>query len=571
MYAIPRIFVMGATYKGFQMWYCDPDTLENLQRGPRFELCIVKVSDWLASKTQSSTTIDQVITDWESKGVDHRDISGLFLSSYYDGSEVIQYSNMLALCPIAINNVLNTTGRACKVKLVAANGYYAVSTQSINNNRWSFGSGSAESFRLYNKDGIYYATESLTAYGNGRVVFLMIKDSNFDGVLQVGMKHRWCSVSASDSENNPHYGVALETGSGVSASAEWCAWFNSITPFIPPSNDPYAPTDERSSKPGGGHGNLDGTGDNINVPNLPTLSAVDTGLITLFNPSLGELRSLASYLWSSSFDLETFKKMFADPIDSLLGLSIVPVAVPNGGSSNLVIGNITTSVSMNKAASQYVEVNCGSITVNEYWGAYLDYDPYTKSEIYLPYIGTHAISTDDIMGKTVEVVYHVDILSGACTAFIKCDNSVIYEFIGQCSSSIPITGKDWTNVINGVISAASAIGTMVATGGATAPSALGTIASAATNVLKPNVEKSGSMSGTGGMLGVQTPYLIVTRPLQAIPYRQNEYMGYPSFITVDIAELSGYTEFEHIHLENVIATDDEIQEIEQLLKTGVFF
>lgn len=356
---------------------------------------------------------------------------------------------------------------------------------------------------------------------------------------------------------------------------------DSIEDFDPepsPEPDPYDPGGD--SGPGGGEGDFDGTGDDIEIPTLPTLSATDTGFITLFNPSLAQLRQLAGYMWSS-LDLNAFRKIFADPMDCILGLSIVPVAIPNGSTQPVKVGNISTGVSMTVAASQYVEVDCGSLNVNEYWGAYLDYDPYTKAEIYLPYIGTHPLAVDDIMKKTVTVKYHVDILSGACTAFVKCGGSVLYEFIGQCSSSIPVTGNDWTNVINGVLSIAGAIGTMVATGGLSAPisagtaaSALagaGTIASTAINTMKPSVEKSGAMAGTGGMLAVQTPYLILTRPRQALPAGQSAFMGYPSFMNEYLGMISGYTEVESVHLTGIPATDAELQEIETLLMKGVIF
>lgn len=345
------------------------------------------------------------------------------------------------------------------------------------------------------------------------------------------------------------------------------AFWDGVTPEQL-STDPYTPGGE--SDTGGGTGNFDGTGDNIDIPSLPTLSAVDTGFITLFNPSAGELRSLANYMWNNSlFDLDAWKKIFANPMDAILGLSIVPVAVPNGGQSTVTVGNISTGVSMNKAATQYVAVDCGTLNVNEYWGAYLDYDPYTKAEIYLPYIGTHPLAVDDIMGKAVHVVYHVDVLSGACCAFVKCGSSVLYTFVGQCAASIPITGNDWTNVINGVMSIAASIGTMVATGGASAPLAATSIASAAVNSMKPNVEKSGSLGGMGGMLGVQTPYLILTRPRQALPANQNTLSGYPSYITRKLSDISGYTEIDSIHLKNIPASEQEISEIESLLKSGV--
>lgn len=345
--------------------------------------------------------------------------------------------------------------------------------------------------------------------------------------------------------------------------------FDYTNPFINTDlfNDPYNTLD--SSGTGGGTGTFSDIGDNIDVPSLPTLSAVDTGFITLFNPSIAELKALANYMWSGLFDIATFRKIFADPMDCILGLSIVPVAVPSGAAAEVKVGNIGTGINLTTAASQYVELDCGSLNIQEFWGAYLDYDPYTKFEIYLPYIGAHPLNADDIMGKTIHVVYHVDILSGACNAYLKCGGTVLYTFIGQCSSSIPITGNDWTNVINGVLSIAGAVGSMIATGGATAPMSAGTVASTAVNGFKSSVEKSGSMSGTGGMLAIQKPYLICTRPRQAVPMKQNEFLGYPAFITKKLGDISGYTEVEEIHLENLSATEAEAAEIIRLLKGGV--
>lgn len=363
--------------------------------------------------------------------------------------------------------------------------------------------------------------------------------------------------------------------------------FDPVSPLppTPSSNDPFTPGGIAVG--GGGGGTFDLTSDSIDIPQVPAISASDAGFITLFNPTLAELRNLASYMWTGLFDVNNFRKIFADPMDCILGLSIVPVQVPSGSSQVVKVGNISTGVQMTTAAQQYVEVDCGSITISEYWGAYLDYEPFTKIEIYLPYIGTHAICTDDVMGKSITIKYHVDILSGSCTAYIKAGNSVLYEFIGQCSSSIPITGNDWTNVINGAIQIAASIGSMVATGGAAAPSTEGaaaravthkqlnaihetsSIASTAVNSLKPTVEKSGAMGGTGGMLAIQKPYVIITRPRQALPQNQNYYTGYPSFTTEMLGNLSGFTIVDSIHLAGIPGTNEELVEIENILSLGV--
>ena len=333
--------------------------------------------------------------------------------------------------------------------------------------------------------------------------------------------------------------------------------------------EPGYPDD--NTETGGGFGDHDNTSYPIDIPSLPSISAASTGFISLFNPTLAQLNELASYMWSNLFDISGWKKLFADPMDAILGLSIVPVAVPSGGVKEVKVGNISTGISLTVASTQFVEVDCGSINVNEYWGAYLDYEPYTKVQIFLPYIGTRPISVDEIMGKTVRVVYHVDILTGACCCFVKCGDSVLYTYNGQCSIPIPITGANYTSVVNGVISVAASVGSLVATGGASAPTAISAIASSAVNQMKPQIEKSGSISGSAGILNMQTPYLILIRPRQALPSKQNEFIGYPSLVTVQLTKLSGYTEVQSIHLENIPATQEELAEIESLLKGGVIF
>lgn len=363
-------------------------------------------------------------------------------------------------------------------------------------------------------------------------------------------------------------GGNVPESAGINASGSDLFWAN-LEPVTPPT-DPYTQGGGPSST-GGGRGTFSRTGDTIDIPSLPTLSAVDAGFITLFKPSISELSALASYMWTGAFDLDTFKKIFANPMDCILGMSIVPVAVPSGGSSTVKVGNISTGISMTKASTQYVELNCGSLKIEEYWGAYLDYAPYTKAQIYLPYIGMRELDIDDVMNKTLKVVYHIDILSGACIAYIQSEGTVVYSFIGQCSSSVPISGNDWTNVVNGVLNIAGAIGSTIATGGLAAPiSGIASIASTVTSS-KPSVERSGAVSGTGGLMGVQTPYLVITWPKECVPDGQNSFIGYPSFITSPLNGLTGFNKIASIHLVNVSATENEKIEIEALLKEGVIF
>lgn len=367
-------------------------------------------------------------------------------------------------------------------------------------------------------------------------------------------------------------GMSHVANDGVYSSTVYATFFNDITGRYLENDDPY--NLGGSSAPGGGGGAQSDTSDVIDFPSLPTLSAVGTGFITLYNPSLSQLLTLSNYMWNSDpTTIDFWKKIVANPMDLILGLNIIPVAVPNSGAKDVVIGAVDTEILMTYTDTQYVEVDCGTINIPEFWGAYLDYSPYTKIEIYLPYCGTHPIIADEIVGKSISVRYHVDILSGACVAYVKCGNSVLYEFAGNCSAQIPVTSNQFGDMVRSAISIASAIGSMVATDGATAPLAISSIASASTNstALKPNVEKSGAVGGMAGQLGIQKPYLIITRPKVCVPDRQNKYIGYPTYTTVVLSELEGYNEISAIHIEGVPATESEISELENILKTGVIF
>lgn len=341
-------------------------------------------------------------------------------------------------------------------------------------------------------------------------------------------------------------------------------WFEGITI----EGDPYANNPDGPSSTGGGDGEAEGDNEPVDIPSLPGISATDTGFITIYNPSLAELNNLASYMWSGPFDLDTFKKIFADPMDAVLGLSIVPCVIPNGGSQSVKVGNIDTGITMTKAATQFVEIDCGSKRIKKKWGSYLDYDPYTKAEVYLPFIGIHALSVDDIMNKTLRIVYHIDILSGACTAYLKCGDSVLYQYTGSCACNVPITGNDWSNTLQGAIHIAAAIGSMAGTAGVSALG-IGSIAATAVNTAKPSIEKSGANGGSGALMDTMHPYIILSRPRACSPDNQNKYLGYPSFITSKIGSLSGYTEIDNVRLSGMSATDAEKEEIQRLLEGGV--
>lgn len=343
-------------------------------------------------------------------------------------------------------------------------------------------------------------------------------------------------------------------------------------------DDPYS-DDTGDSEPGGNEDDQNNweDGDSNPEPDLPSLQATDAGFIQLFMPTITQLKQLANYLWSNSFDIDTFKRLFADPMDCILGLSIVPIDV-TGAAKTVNIGNINTGISLNQASNQYKKIACGSINIHEKLHSYLDYSPYRKVYLFLPYIGTRELDIDMLNGTALTVNYHVDILSGACTAYVKVDGNVIETYSGQCSMNIPITSRDWSNTIRGVISVAGAVTGGVLSGGMSAPVSAAMIAGAATsasnvagNVMnsKPTYDKSGSLGSAAGVLGMQKPFLIMERPRLCKPSRQNSFMGYPGFITRQLSALSGFTQVQDIKLSGLTATETERNEILSLLRSGV--
>lgn len=377
---------------------------------------------------------------------------------------------------------------------------------------------------------------------------------------------------------------------------------------LPPNTvpDPYDQIPS-SSQAGGVSSPFDfSDSDDIDFPANPGVSAVNTGFISLWAPTPQQMLRLSSYMWNAdALTIDFWKRLWADPLDIIYGLNIIPVDFRAtgrniiGGTESVVVGLVDTKVPMDYLVEQWIELDCGSINLAEAWGAYLDYDPYTKLEIYLPYCGIHPLKVDDFMSGTISLKYKIDLLSGACVALIKATkpnddennlDSVVYQFMGNCATQVPVTAAQYADAVRAVISLAGSIGSMVATGVAAAAGAgagglskagaarvagseISAGSAAVENVMsiKPGIERSGAIGSAAGLLGVQTPYLIITRPRQARPDEQNVYTGYPSFMTRTLGDLTGWTMVKAIHLEGIGCTADELSEIDNLLKEGVIF
>ena len=308
------------------------------------------------------------------------------------------------------------------------------------------------------------------------------------------------------------------------------------------------------------------------IPIIPAIGVQATGFVALYNPTQSQLSAFSQYLWSNDF-IENFKKLFSNPMDAIIGLHLIYATPSRGNVAEIVCGYSHSGVMSNTVSSQYIEIDCGNIKVNRYFGNVLDYAPYTKLQVYLPFVGIVDLDTNEIMNGTLNIKYRIDVLTGSCLARIKITrgdyNAELYNFAGNCAVQLPISGGSYSGIIANAIGVAGSLGATIATGGAMAPVLVGSVVSSAVNS-RTNVSHSGSLGSNAGALGIMKPYLIITRPKPSEANYFNEFYGRPSNKTVRLSSCSGYTRVKDVHIEKISsATDDELNEIETLLKEGV--
>lgn len=360
-----------------------------------------------------------------------------------------------------------------------------------------------------------------------------------------------------------------------------------------PTSDPYA--DGGYSTQDGGGGDFDDTSDPIALPSTPNLNLSLNHFISAYVPSINDINDLADWIWGNYDKFDSNKvlgKLFTEPMDSILSLHMLPFTPASSTAIAVTIGNFATGLTMKPLTLQFTDIDCGSLTFSEYWGNYLDYNPYTKIVLCLPFVGQVDLDADEVMGKSVSVKYRVDNLTGAFVCFVYIDSDkILGQYSGECMLQVPVTAGSYA-AMNAAI-ATIACTAAASFGGATAAAigggyggmigvekglqmggqALGeTLASGASNVngMKLQVSHSGALTGTAGFLGAMTPYAIIHRPRQCVPEHYNELAGYPSNITKTLGDCEGFTSVRTMVYNDLPFTDGEILALDSILKGGIF-
>lgn len=341
------------------------------------------------------------------------------------------------------------------------------------------------------------------------------------------------------------------------------------------------------------------------------------GFIQVYNPTPSEFVAFGRWLWVTYADA-TMDTIWNNPFDGVIGAHELYATPSKDGYSTIRSGFLDSGISSIIVRQRYTEINCGSILIPEYWGNYLDYSPYSRAYIYLPFIGIMDLDVDDIVGHAVNVLYHVDSYTGSCIAQITCArdgySNTIYQFSGDCSVEIPMAGGSQANIKAAMIAANAyqnaanvsagmslwggiASGIASAIGGALMPgvgSTIGGITSgigqaiggyassqsqkaygeaqhtAAMVSQKSHVQHSGSFGGSHGAMGIKKPYIIIRRPIQKVVNNYNKLYGYPAHKMVVIGECTGYLRCREVNVQSSLATDEEKRMIEEALKSGVY-
>lgn len=309
-----------------------------------------------------------------------------------------------------------------------------------------------------------------------------------------------------------------------------------------------------------------------------------SGLIHVYNPTPEEMIAFGHWLWVTYADA-SIQKLWNNPFDGVISAHELYATPSVDGRDNIRSGFLVCPTSANLVRVRYNQINCGSIVIPEWYANYLDYSPYTKASVYLPFIGIVELDSDDIVGHGINITYTIDSYNGSCIAQITVAkqgyNNTVYQFSGNCSVELPLAGGSQAAIKAGMISAAatgitSVIGGVASLLNGNIPGAIGGVAhgigSAVSTAVsqKSTVQHSGSFGASYGAMGIKKPYLIIRRPIQKQVTNYNEEYGFPAHKRVLIGSCSGYLRAREVHVVSPTATDEEKAMIERLLKQGVF-
>lgn len=288
-------------------------------------------------------------------------------------------------------------------------------------------------------------------------------------------------------------------------------------------------------------------------------------LTTTYAMTIERLNQLGGFLWGANI-FDEFSLVNSNPIENIISCKNIPISL-SGTDEIIHLGNVDTGTNGSKVASNFSTLNVGQLALPTKYNSFLDFAPYTKITIYLPYIGFKEIDATIAIGKTLKVAYVADVITGGCIAQIFINGVRFYEFSGEMGVDIPITASNRAQVESSYISNAVGMGASLASGNITG--AVDSVLASAT--AKYNYSSTDTPNPNCVASINRTCYVIIERPTYQELTQFNHTKGKMCNLSKTIGSLKGFTICDaNIDLKGITATEQEKQEISSILSSGFF-
>ena len=175
---------------------------------------------------------------------------------------------------------------------------------------------------------------------------------------------------------------------------------------------------------------------NLSIQANATISAsLKYGFVSIYNPTYDEVDELSKLRFYSMTGTEIL-----DLSQYIISFRKLYVDIPQIARELVYFGKYNTNVSCNIITTNFIETDCGTVTIEEYNKNSLDYNG-VEIDLYLPFIGNISLNPNQVYGKPLHLVYRTNPLNGDCVAFILSDNVQIAYSQGNVSFDIPINFK----------------------------------------------------------------------------------------------------------------------------------
>ena len=284
-----------------------------------------------------------------------------------------------------------------------------------------------------------------------------------------------------------------------------------------------------------------------------------------------QLQSLGNFLWGDSF-LDNIKLINNSPIENVVSVKAIPCDFLTDASTNIVLGNVATTVQGNPLTNNYIKKKIGTVKVANQENNFIDYEN-CDILLYLPLIGTITdLNPREVMGYTITLKYCYDAITGDVLAEIFNNRAgkenIIGVYRGNCGVDIPLTSSNRAQVEAGYISdAISGVASVVS------KNPLGVVNAGMSALTRMHTSHStGSVSGATAQGLPNKAYLtIITSLPQKVTKVFRHTYGRVCCNNHKLGDLNGYTMCDDkIDLSSIACTETEKEELRSLLATGVY-